>query len=83
MVVPGVFSPALDPKALPRSIVLIGEVGLGGEIRKVPHLEKRVKEAERIGFSQVVLPAQAQVRGKIKTIKYHYLKEALTLLQER
>jgi DNA repair protein RadA/Sms len=34
--------------------VLIGEVGLGGEIRSVPRLDKRVREAARMGFSRVV-----------------------------
>ncbi|MFH1384015.1 MAG: DNA repair protein RadA [Candidatus Omnitrophota bacterium] len=37
-------------------IVVIGEVGLGGEIRKVQRLESRIKEAARLGFKQVVVP---------------------------
>ncbi|MCF8243091.1 MAG: DNA repair protein RadA [Melioribacteraceae bacterium] len=39
-----------------QKIVVIGEVGLGGEIRSVGHVEKRIKEAEKLGFSTVVIP---------------------------
>lgn len=35
---------------------VIGEVGLGGEIRSVPHIEKRVQEAEKLGFSRIIIP---------------------------
>jgi len=36
--------------------VTIGEVGLGGEIRAVPQLDKRLNEAARLGFKQAVVP---------------------------
>lgn len=35
---------------------LIGEVGLGGEIRSVSRLEKRVKEAQEMGFTRAIIP---------------------------
>ena len=34
----------------------VGEVGLLGELRQVPSLEKRINEARRMGFSQIVTP---------------------------
>lgn len=37
------------------STILIGEVGLGGEIRAVPQTEKRLREAARLGFMQAVI----------------------------
>ena len=37
--------------------VLIGEVGLGGEIRGVSQLELRLREAARLGFRQALVPA--------------------------
>ena len=40
--------------------VVCGEIGLTGEIRAVNHVEKRVKEAERIGFTRMILPATEQ-----------------------
>lgn len=36
--------------------VLIGEVGLGGELRSVPRAEARIREAAKLGFKRVVLP---------------------------
>ena len=36
--------------------VVIGEVGLGGEIRPVTHIEKRINEAEKLGFTRVIYP---------------------------
>ena len=36
--------------------VLIGEVGLGGEIRSVPQIEKRIDEAAKLGFTKAIIP---------------------------
>jgi DNA repair protein RadA/Sms len=36
--------------------VVIGEVGLGGEIRSVPQLDQRLNEVARLGFKQAVIP---------------------------
>lgn len=38
------------------TVVVIGEVGLGGEVRAVPQLEKRLSEAARLGFQHAVIP---------------------------
>ncbi|MFZ4574982.1 MAG: DNA repair protein RadA [Phycisphaerales bacterium] len=43
-------------RALPAASCAIGEVGLGGEIRAVPQLEQRVKEAQRLGYTRAVVP---------------------------
>ncbi|MGH2821078.1 MAG: DNA repair protein RadA [Actinomycetota bacterium] len=37
-------------------LVAIGEVGLGGEIRRVPAIERRLNEARRLGFKRAVVP---------------------------
>jgi DNA repair protein RadA/Sms len=42
---------AIDPTAC-----LIGEIGLGGEVRAVPQAELRVTEAIKLGFQHIVLP---------------------------
>lgn len=36
--------------------IFLGEVGLSGEVRNVAHLEKRLQEAERMGFKKAVVP---------------------------
>ncbi|MBT4722227.1 DNA repair protein RadA [Candidatus Falkowbacteria bacterium] len=47
---------ALKDKPIPKNTVVIGELGLGGEIRSVFNLEKRINEAEKLGFAQVIIP---------------------------
>lgn len=42
---------------IPHDIIIIGEVGLTGEIRPVGLMENRLKEAARQGFNQFILPA--------------------------
>ncbi len=42
--------------ALHPTTIYIGEVGLSGELRTVTDLEKRIQEAEKMGFSRIVIP---------------------------
>jgi DNA repair protein RadA/Sms len=44
-------------KAISPGVAVVGEVGLGGEIRHVHQVEQRVREAMRLGYRTVVLPA--------------------------
>jgi len=46
---------------LPSDMIAFGEVGLAGELRPVPRLESRIKEAERMGFKTILLPAQKKL----------------------
>lgn len=48
-------------KPLPEKTVLIGEVGLTGEIRAASQIDTRVKEAVRLGYTTVLVPARAKV----------------------
>ncbi|MFC1655425.1 DNA repair protein RadA [Patescibacteria group bacterium] len=43
-------------KTIPTETAFIGEIGLSGEIRTVSQIEKRVKEAEKLGFKNIVTP---------------------------
>ena len=36
--------------------LVIGEIGLGGELRSVSNCEQRIKEAERLGFNRCIIP---------------------------
>jgi DNA repair protein RadA/Sms len=45
-------------RSLPENSVFVGEVGLGGEIRKVPGITKRIEEAKRLGFTNVYSPLE-------------------------
>jgi len=60
--------------------VLVGEVGLGGEIRSVPKLEARIREAINLGFSRIVVPSRGlgdlKSRSGIKVAPVSTLDEA-------
>lgn len=44
---------------LGEGVVACGEVGLGGEVRQVSHLERRLAEAARLGFGEAIVPLSA------------------------
>ncbi|MDX2271627.1 MAG: DNA repair protein RadA [Cyanobacteriota bacterium] len=46
----------MDPQT-----VLIGEVGLGGQVRPVGQLEQRLKEAAKLGFSHAIIPQSSSL----------------------
>jgi DNA repair protein RadA/Sms len=50
-----VASSLLD-KAIDKKTVLVGEIGLGGEVRSVTHIEKRIQEAQKLGFKKIIIP---------------------------
>lgn len=46
-------------KPLPEATIAVGEVGLTGELRRVPRLSERLTEAARLGFRRALVPASA------------------------
>jgi DNA repair protein RadA/Sms len=48
---------AMKDEPLPPDLVAIGEVGLAGEVRRVPGVERRLAAAARMGFRRAVVPA--------------------------
>ena len=65
-------------RAVPTGTVAIGEVGLTGEVRRVPSTARRVAEAKRLGFTHAVVPAgtdEEMPRG-IRVTKVTNLAEA-------
>lgn len=47
-------------------LIAVGEIGLAGEVRAVSMLEARVREAERLGFTKILLPARGSELERIK-----------------
>jgi DNA repair protein RadA/Sms len=47
-------------KKLDEGIVVFGEIGLGGEIRSVSSVERRVNEAKKLGFTKAIAPRQTK-----------------------
>ena len=61
--------------------VVIGELGLSGEIRTVANLEKRVKEAEKLGFERVIVPAGVKLTSnKIEIVRAKNLQDVVRLI---
>lgn len=66
---------------LKHDAVVFGEVGLSGEIRHVSDIDKRIKEAEKLGFSQTIGPEAKKVGKSHMPVKS--LREALNKHLER
>ena len=45
-------------KPIPTKLAAMGEVGLSGEIRSISHIEQRLAEVHRLGFTKCIIPAQ-------------------------
>jgi DNA repair protein RadA/Sms len=56
-------------KRLGDELVVFGEVGLGGEIRSVHSVDRRVAEAKKLGFTQAIAPGSAKKDSFIKGVK--------------
>lgn len=52
---------ALSDKPTAEKTVVFGEVGLSGEIRRVPGVDRRTKEAKRLGFDRAISPEHARI----------------------
>ena len=72
-------SAALDKPVKPQ-LAAIGEVGLGGEVRHVNHLERRVREAARMGFHQILVPTNTKPldAGRTSLVRVSTVTEAIS-----
>lgn len=73
----------LKDKPISADLVAFGEVGLSGEVRSVSRIEARIKEAERLGFKQCIIPYSCLKKSdlsafqNIEIIGVHSVKEAI------
>ncbi len=56
---------------------IIGEIGLSGEIRAVNHIEKRINEAQKLGFKRIIIPDSNDVQDDFKGIQIVKVKRIL------
>lgn len=79
-VISAVLSSSLDI-AIEPGVCMAGEVGLSGEIRPVNRIEQRILEAEKLGFTRILIP-QGNLKGfdgskcRIKMIQVRKVEEA-------
>jgi len=78
-----VVSSYKDRPVQPRTVV-VGEVGLGGEVRPVRLLQKRIREAEKLGFERCIVPqanlGKEKQKRSIEVIGVEDLGQALDQL---
>ncbi|HEX7397274.1 MAG TPA: DNA repair protein RadA [Propionibacteriaceae bacterium] len=82
-----VASAALD-RNFPAKVVALGEVGLAGDLRRVPGLERRLQEASRLGFTTAVIPIPGKgerldIPSTMRVVQAATLHEALASLDLR
>ncbi len=65
-------------KAIPWDYAFIADVGLTGELKKVPSMESRVKELDRMGFVKVFIPQNSMRKIALQNIE---VIECKTLIQ--
>jgi DNA repair protein RadA/Sms len=83
-VIGAIASSALD-KPIPHDMILIGEIGLAGEVRSVSQLEKRLIESQTLGFKSAIVPKYGfnKVSQTPKNMKYYQVgsvKEAFGII---
>nr|KAJ0210361.1 hypothetical protein LSAT_V11C400195660 [Lactuca sativa] len=68
---------------IPNNVAFIGEIGLGGELRMVPKMEKRVSTVAKLGYKKCVVPKLAEKSlegldfGEIEILACKNLKEVI------
>lgn len=66
---------AAAERRLDDGLVVFGEVGLGGEVRSVAHVDRRIAEAKKLGFTKALAPAGTRKIAFIQPVKN--LRQAL------
>lgn len=68
---------AATGRVVDEDLVVLGEVGLGGELRRVPNAARRLADAGRLGFGRVLAPAGSAVADGLALLAAGTLEEAL------
>ena len=78
----------ITDRIIPDELIAFGEIGLSGEVRAVSHIDYRVKEAVRLGFTKIVLPKKnitsaLQVPENVELIGVTNIYQALACMKMR
>ncbi|WP_420421325.1 DNA repair protein RadA [Simkania sp.] len=68
-------------RAVPSDTVVVGEVGLAGEVRSVPRIEARIKEAIHMGFKRCYL-SEKNLKGINKNLKEKIQLHGITRVED-
>ena len=70
-------------RRIDRQILILGEVGLGGEVRNINKIKERIAEAEKLGFTSAIAPNAKAKLGKLKIASVKNINEAVQLIINR
>jgi len=76
---------SLKGRPLPAKTLVFGEVGLAGEVRPVQRGQERIREAAKLGFTQVLIPTLNKPRQAIDNVKVvtaDRIDKALAILRD-
>jgi DNA repair protein RadA/Sms len=59
----------------PSDALFLGEIGLGGEVRPIGGIERRLAEAERLGFRTAFISARAGVTTPLTTVSIDHVSQ--------
>jgi DNA repair protein RadA/Sms len=86
LAVAAALASALTNVPVPMDMVVFGEVGLSGEVRRVGQMEQRLKEASKLGFKNALIPQLSGKKpanaGGPKLTELKHLKDILPLFSE-
>jgi DNA repair protein RadA/Sms len=58
-------------------VIAFGEIGLAGEVRRVPRSQQRLSEADALGFRTAIVPPGTEPLGKLDVVAARTLAEAI------
>lgn len=67
-------------RPVPAETLFLGEIGLGGEIRPVTAVDRRLAEAERLGFRTAFVAARSRVTSAVATVPIAHVSELASRL---
>jgi DNA repair protein RadA/Sms len=79
LAVAAALTSAVMNRELPPTAVFVGEIGLGGELRAVSQIERRLSEAARMGFKHAYVPHKPGPRGNGNGLRIVGLRDVKAL----
>jgi len=68
-------------RPIPANVVMIGEIGLTGEIRRVSRMQERVNECIKLGYTQIIVPKNNKLKDKdVSLVEVETLRDTLSYL---
>ena len=73
----------LKNRIVPTDMVILGEVGLTGNVRSIPRIEQRINEAKKLGFKKFIIPEgnYKQIKDNDSSIKIRGVKSIQEAMQ--